>query len=157
MWGRMIRLSILLICLANTASAPRARGSSPAADVAGAAVDVGHVFQSGQTDGLILYALVLSSFLLFLISVVLAVSMFRYMSKSQTTNAAAFAAKDATNAEQTKMFIESMDRTATAVSGLAVAVANDLQERQATAMILARIDTRDGAIQSALDRLNSVR
>jgi hypothetical protein len=156
MWGRLFRASILLLSLANTASAPRARGSSTASDVADATVQVGHVFGQGGTDGLILYALVLSSFLLFIVSVVLTVSVFRYIARAQSTNASAFAAKDATNAEQTRMFIESMDRTAGAVSGLAVAVANDLQERQATAMILARIDTRDVAIQAALERLNRV-
>lgn len=154
MWRQLTRSSAMLLCLANVASAPRER--EPASSAADAAVNVGHVFQSGQTDGLILYALVLSSFLLFMVSVVLTVSVFRYMSKSQSTNAKAFAAKDATNAEQTRMFIESMDRTASAVSGLAVAVANDLQERQATAMILARIDTRDAALQTALERLHRV-
>lgn len=155
MWGRLLRLSSLLLCLANTASAPRAPSSSTA-EITRATVDVGRVFQSGGTDGLILYALVLSTFLMFIVAVATVIFAFRHIAQSQKVNAASFAAKDASNAEQTKLFIAAADSTADAINRFTAAFATNTQEGAQQAIILARIEGTDRRLETLLERLSDV-
>lgn len=155
----MRRLRLLALApaiLANAASSPAPRSPSATHDITQATVDVGRVFGQGGTDGLILYALVLSTFLMFIVAVAAVWMGYRSNEKRTRMTNEAFEKKDAINQDQTRMFIESMDRTATAVGGLAVSVANDLQERAATAAVLARIERTDGEIISLLRTLNRV-
>lgn len=142
--------------LANSSSAPAGRGGATH-EVASATVEVGRVFGQGGTDGLILYALVLSTFLMFLIAVAAVLMGYRAIEKKTRMSNDAFAKKDEVNAEQTKMFIASMDRTAAAVGSLSVSVANDLQERAATAAVLARIEGTDQRMIALLEQLNHAR
>jgi hypothetical protein len=105
-----------------------ATGSSAARDAGQAAVEVGRVFGEGGTDGLILYALILATFLMFLALVIITIYSFRAIGKMQTTAA-----------EQTKAFADASDTVAEALRELASSIA-----AQAAA---------DGAHQSSLGNI----
>lgn len=148
---RLAPLSFLILG-ANASRVPTSASTTKA--VADATVETGRVFQTGGIDGLVLYALVLSTFLMFLITLGTVWFAFRALDKKTRLNNDAFAKKDALNADQTKGFIESMDRTASSLSALAVAVSGDLQERAATAVTLARMEGTDAELKALLSRLD---
>jgi hypothetical protein len=144
---------LILLCAGNASQAP-SRPPSATSSIADATVETGRVFSGGGIDGLILYALVLSTFLMFLVAVAAVWLGHRSATRKTELTNSAFAAKDSLNADQTRMFIESMDRTAAAVSSLAVSVASDLPERAAQAATLARIGETDVEIRALLAQLN---
>lgn len=146
--------SFLMLTLAGNATRPVPARSSATSSIADATVETGRVFSGGGIDGLILYALVLSTFLMFLVAVAAVWLGHRSATRKTELTNAAFAAKDALNVDQTRMFIESMDRTAAAVSSLAVSVASDLPERAASAATLARMGETDVEIRALLAKLN---
>lgn len=132
------------------------RGGGTTETVTKGVTDVGHIFGQGGTDGLILYALLIGSFFLFIISIVLLVVVFRYLARAQKATADAFAVKDAVNAEQTKLFIASADRTAQAINNFTATLATDVQERSAHGIVLARVEGTDRRLETLLNRLNDV-
>jgi len=102
---------------------------NPVASTGKAVNDVGQVFVQGQTDGLILYALILGTFLMFVVAIVSVWMLTRALSR-----------KDDTNAKQTADFIASADRTAVALSALAQSTAAGSAIQQNQIMTLARLE-----------------
>lgn len=141
----------LIVALAPTLLANRA---STTGEITRATVDVGRVFGAGGTDGLILYALVLSTFLMFIVAIAAIVFCFRYIHRSQVTNAKAFADKDAWNAEQTKTFTAAVDRTTDAINRFTGTFAADMQERAGQSVILSRLERTDTELIGLLKGLS---
>lgn len=149
MSGRIFLAPMLFVSLASNSPASAARS------IGGSAVDVGHVFQSGQTDGLILYAMILGTFLMFLIAVGLAFLILRIlknhstaMALAQADHATAMARKDEHITGNTKLMIEVVDRNAVAMSALSVSVAQDVRERAAAGQTLAEIKALMGKLDN---------
>lgn len=112
-----------------------------AAGAAGkAAVEVGQVFAKGGTDGLILYALILGTFLMFLVAIAAVWFSHRAHTVKDRQMADALAAKDKLNAEQTAAFIASADRQSDALTRLAEATATQTAVQAAQTGTLARIE-----------------
>lgn len=120
------------------------------------AVEVGRVFAQGGIDGLVLYALILATFLMFIVAISAVIIGYRAAERKAKINAEAFAKKDQLNNDQTKMFVESLDRVAGTISALSVSIAGDLQERAATAAVLARMEGTDNDLRHLLTKLNNV-
>lgn len=131
-------------------------------EVAGATVEAGRVFSSGGIDGLILWAMILGTFLMFLVAAFAVWIAFRShnlafkaMEAQRVSNGEIFARKDDLNQEQTKMFIESVDRTGSAVQALAVAMASMVQEHQGFGLVMARVEGTDRRIEALLNLLDA--
>lgn len=142
-----------VLLVGNATAAP----SSPVAEVTKATTETGRIFQSGGIDGLVLFALILGTFLMFLVAIGAVWWGHRSSTKKTELTNAAFEAKDKQMEALTNSFIASMDRTAAAVSALSVSVANDLQERAATGAVLARIEGTDQRMIALLEQLNDRR
>lgn len=113
------------------ASAPTP--SIPTKEVADATVEVGRIFGQGGTDGLILYALILCTFLMFLVAVASVWLSHRQSERSRSAHTTAFAEKD-------KIFTDALNRVAESLSALAVAQASRAGEDAGQSAILARIE-----------------
>lgn len=107
--------------------------ATPAQAAGDAAVQVGQVFGQGGTDGLILYALILATFLMFLALVVVLVLAFRAINRATSASL-----------EQGKAFAEASNEGANALRQLATAtaekVATDATHRANLANTLARLE-----------------
>lgn len=108
----------------------------------GAAVKVGQVFGQGGTDGLILYALILATFLMFLALVIIAVMSFRTIAR---------ASGDAK--EQATAFAEASNETAGALRELAKQLAATGAANAAHAISIAATLAR---VESILCRIEPV-
>lgn len=108
--------------------------ATPTESVGRATVEVGRVFGNGGTDGLILYALILATFLMFLAIVIVATLCFR-----------AIARKDANSAEVAKAFAEASNDSAGALRELATTIAaqgaTDAAHRLSATVTLSRIES----------------
>jgi cbb3-type cytochrome oxidase subunit 3 len=120
-----------------------------------AAVDVGHIFGQGGTDGLILYALILGTFLMFIVALGAVWLAFRSIAAERRTNAEAFAKKDELNNQQTQAFVASADRTAAAISALAVSTATQTSVQAGQTQILARMEGATHRVETLLSRLDA--
>jgi cbb3-type cytochrome oxidase subunit 3 len=130
-----------------------ANRASTTGEITRATVDVGRVFGAGGTDGLILYALVLSNFLMFIVVIAVIFWTFRYIARSQQNSAAAFAEKDRANADQTKAFTAAVDRTTDAINRFTGTFAADMQERAGQSIILSRLERTDTELIGLLKAL----
>jgi hypothetical protein len=94
----------------STPSSPPS-GETSAQTVARSTVEVGHVFGNGGTDGLILYALILATFLMFLALIAVLILSFRAMTR-----------RDQMVADQSNAFADASRNTADALTKLSVAI-----------------------------------
>lgn len=103
--------------------------------VAKATVEVGRVFGNGGTDGLILYALILATFLMFLALIVVLMLAFRAINR-----------RDQMFADQSAMFAGASKENAEALTKLSTAIvskeATDGAYRSALTGTLARVESQ---------------
>lgn len=120
--------------VASNVSVPATAPTGGTVDaIAKSTVQVGQVFGQGGTDGLILYALILATFLMFLALIMVLILAFRAIGK-----------RDTQFAEQSSEFAEASKETATALSSLAAAIAakdaGDQVFRAGNTATLARVE-----------------
>lgn len=133
--GIVLGLFVLAMLFASTLAlaAPAPAPTGAIAETGKAAADVGQVFVQGKTDGLILYALILGTFLMFLVAVAVL-----YFGSRERIKAAEKCA------EQAKAFADASLESSEALRDVATALAStgsaNLAFQQSQAGLMQRLE-----------------